>query len=125
MYMYMYMHIVHCDMCMDQANPLNDGKFPHAGAKLYEKLQVQRRQSVALQKELMRKKCSNEVYRMSVLVCVCVCAYACVCRSAICVRACLHVWQCMYVCMCGLDIFFYCFCQENLLYQALSQRLVG
>ena len=35
--------------------------YVHPGAKLYEKLQVQRRQQTSLQKELMRKKCSTEV----------------------------------------------------------------
>lgn len=35
--------------------------YVHPGAKLYEKLQVQRRQQTSMQKELMRKKCSTEV----------------------------------------------------------------
>ena len=39
------------------------------GAKLYEKLEVQRRQQASLQKDLMKKKCSNEVSSLHNLQC--------------------------------------------------------
>ena len=38
-----------------------------SGAKLYEKLQVQRRQQTSMQKELMRKKCSTEVRTSNIM----------------------------------------------------------